>query len=453
MKISRSTAPALRPVQAVAGALGALWAAVIGLVIVAIPVFIAQSASTDSGAGWSSALKGGSAAWLVANDVPIRLGDVTYSLLPWGLLVIPVVLLVLAGRWAAHVAHAQSRGERAVVIGAAVIIYALAGLVASRLCASDTVGASALRASLTTGVVALLAFGWGVLRVRISARRASLSPARLLTLRAGGLAIMILIAVSAVLLLVALLSGFSTAVDMQKALAAGPVGGFVLMLLGLGYLPMMLTWTIAYTAGTAVTIGAGSVVSPFVTSAVPTELPPFPLLSALPSGSSTAQWFLPLLVVAAGVLVGLWISRRIVLPARGRAGVAAGASAIAAIAVLLAALISTGAVGVDRLRHLGPAPVLTAIAVLVLLGIGSIPTALAFGRRPLLEATEVEVSDAAVDATEMYVAETEVPVTPEPVATASSVLDASSTQIIPLPTMSQTPTFNQTPRNSESTDE
>ncbi len=443
MKIPRPTAAPVRPTFLITGVLGALWAAVISLVIVSIPVYATQVSSAAASGGWLSTLRAGSAAWLVANDVPIRLGGVWYSLLPWGLLVIPVVLLVLAGRWAAHVSHAQTQSERGVVIASAVIVYAVLGFLASRISAGDAVATSSMRATITTAVVALLAFGWGVLRVRIAARRDALPPTRRVMVRAGGLAIIVLIAVSSVLFLVALILGYSTATDMQTALNAGPVGGLVLLLLGIGYLPMMLTWTLSYAAGSAVTIGAGAVASPFVPSSVPTELPPFPLLAALPSGSSTAQWFLPVLIVGAGVLVGIWIARRIVLPALQRAGVAAGAAGFAAIAVLVAALMSHGSVGVERLRDLGPAPLLTAALVFALLCIGSIPVTLAFGRRPLIERIIVDEPEAivvteAVDAPAVI----ELPVAvaaEEPAMTPSSVLDQSNTQVIILPTMTENP--------------
>jgi hypothetical protein len=188
------------------------------------------------------------------------------------------------------------------------------------------------------------------------------------------------------------------------------------------------------------------VVSPFVPSSVPTELPPFPLLAALPSGSSTAQWFLPVLIVGAGVLVGIWIARRIVLPALQRAGVAAGAAGIAAIAALIAALMSHGSVGVERLRDLGPAPVLTAALVFALLCIGSIPVTLAFGRRPLIERIIVDEPEVAVAAVAIAEADEtpviELPATlavDEPAMTPSSVLDQSNTQVIILPTMTENP--------------
>ena len=446
MKIPRPAMPAVRPAHLVAGVLGALWAALIGVVIVSVPVFLAQVTSASSSAGWGSTFRSGSAAWLVANDVPIRIGTVGYSLLPWGLLVIPVLLLASAGRWAAHVSHAHSRGERSVVIASAVISYALLGVLAARLCGTDTVSVSAWRALITTGAVAFLAFGWGVLRTRIAERRDALSPTRTVIWRAGGLAIVVLIAVSSVLFLIALIIGFPTAVEMQTALNAGPIGGLVLLLIGIGYVPMMLTWTLAYTAGSAVTIGTGSVISPFVPNSVPTELPPFPLLAALPSGSSAAQWLLPMLIVAAGVLVGFWISRRIVLPALQRLGVAAGASGIAALAVLLAAMMSNGSVGVERLRDLGPPPLLSAVLVFLLLCVGSGPVTLAFGRRPLRDIERMEpIVEEIVESApaQQAVSEPEVVArsvalqSDESVMIASSVLDQSSTQIIPLPVTSE----------------
>ena len=439
MKIRRPTVPTVRPTYVISGALGALWAAVIGLIVVALPVYLTQVTSS-SASGWGATLRTGSAAWLVAHDVPIRLGTVWYSLLPWGLLIIPVTLLVLAGRWAAHVSHARTRGERGIVIASAVVVYAVLGLVASLLCSDSTVSVGAVRACLTTAVVAVLAFGWGVLRANIAARRAALSATWQVIVRAAGLAVIVLIAITSVILLVALIIGFQVAVDMQTALNSGPVGGLVLLLLGIGYLPMMLTWTLAYSAGSAVTIGAGSVISPFVPNSVPTELPPFPLLAALPTGSSTAQWFLPVLIVAAGVLVGIWLSRRIVLPALRRAGVAAASSALASVVVLVATVMSHGSVGAERLRDLGPAPWLTMALVFALLCVGSIPVVLAFGRRPLIETIIIDESAESRQVPELP-AVIEPPVAErieESSITPSSVLDQSSTQVIVLPKISET---------------
>ena len=57
MKIPRPTAAALRPAHLVSGALGALWAALIGVVIVAIPVFLTQVASASASTVWVSTLR------------------------------------------------------------------------------------------------------------------------------------------------------------------------------------------------------------------------------------------------------------------------------------------------------------------------------------------------------------------------------------------------------------
>lgn len=436
MKISRPTAPSVRPTYLITGALGALWAALIGVVIAALPIYLTQVTSSSS-SNWGSTLRSGAALWLVGHDVPIRLGSVEYSLLPWGLLIIPVTLLVLAGRWAAHVSHARTRGERVIVIASAVVVYAALGLLASVLCSDGAVSVGAVSACLTTALVAVLAFGWGVARSEIAARRETLSATWQVIVRAASVAVIVLIALTSVILLIALISGFQVAVDMQQALNAGPVGGLVLLLLGIGYLPMMLTWTLAYSAGSAVTIGAGSVISPFVPNSVPTELPPFPLLAALPTGSSTAQWFLPVLIVAAGVLVGLWLSRRIVLPALRRAGAAAASCALASAVVLLATVMSHGSVGAERLRELGPAPWLTTALVFALLCVGSIPVVLAFGRRPIRvmgdSAPPSENSEQPV-VIDLPVAEH----VDETVNTPSSVLDQSATQVIVLPKNSET---------------
>ncbi len=75
------------------GPIAAVWAAAIGLAIAVLPVLVVWMATPDSGLTSVESLHVAGLLWAVAHGAPVVVGAVTYSLLPWGLAVIPVVLL------------------------------------------------------------------------------------------------------------------------------------------------------------------------------------------------------------------------------------------------------------------------------------------------------------------------------------------------------------------------
>ena len=186
---------------------------------------------------------------------------------------------------------------------------------------------------------------------------------------AAGAAVLGLLAAGLLLVLVSLGVHAGRIGDLTGALDPGLVGGVVLVLGCVLLLPNAAVWAGAYAAGPGFAVGTGTGVSPF--DAVLGPVPAFPLLAALPQDGSPppAVRAVLLLPVLAGVLAGgCWSGRcrrsgpgrrrgRHAAPdaARRRLGLAAGA--VAAVALALLAALAGGRLGGGYLAAVGPSPV------------------------------------------------------------------------------------------------
>ena len=141
---------------------------------------------------------------------------------------------------------------------------------------------------------------------------------------------------------------------------------------------MGAVWGAAYVMGAGVVIGPSITVSPFVAVTAPTQLPPFPLLAALPQEASPLAWALPLAGVVAGVLAGIVIARRARRESRlVRLALATGAAVVAGALLALASYLAAGSLGELRLAYLGPLPTTVGILGAVLVVLGAAPSAAA----------------------------------------------------------------------------
>jgi hypothetical protein len=168
--------------------------------------------------------------------------------------------------------------------------------------------------------------------------------------------------------------------ELSTSLGADPVGGFVLVLGELAYLPNLVLWAASWVLGAGFSLGDGSVVSPMLTHLG--LLPAVPVLGAIPGQSSgrwvTVAWLL--VGVSAGV-VAAWTA---VAPRRrarfdetsligGLAGVVAG------VAVTVVAVASRGNLGIGRLVGIGPRPFELFVMSCSLLGISGMAGGLVIG--------------------------------------------------------------------------
>jgi hypothetical protein len=90
--------------------------------------------------------------------------------------------------------------------------------------------------------------------------------------------------------------------SLDTALAPGLVGGALLLLAQLAYLPNAIAWAICYSLGPGFAFGTGTVVAPTGLALGP--LPEFPLLSALPAGAGAVPGWVSVAVLAMPYLAG-----------------------------------------------------------------------------------------------------------------------------------------------------
>ena len=357
------------------GPIGALWAAGLGLALLVVPILVLWIASSDGTTDWLEPLRTAGLTWVAGHDVALRVGRATYSLLPWGSLLVWLAILAGAGSWAARSARVASLRDTAWLTLSAASCYALVLAWVSSLTVEPGARTAPTRAFGVGLFVAFIGFGWGALRgsglLPVMKRR---MPTDLRTMLAAALAgALALFGFGAIAAAVSLGMAFDRAVAIQHYLDAGVAGGFALLLLGVGYAPVAAMWSVSYVVGAGISIGPGATLSPFGTAPAEIALPPFPLVAGLPQVVGPSAWALPALGVAAGIVIGLVVGRRGPRSALSRLGIAVGASCIAAIWLAIAARMSFGSLGDVRLVGIGPRSESVALLSGGLLLLGAIP--------------------------------------------------------------------------------
>ncbi|MEO3828430.1 DUF6350 family protein [Actinomadura sp. B10D3] len=365
-------APAARPLY-VTGLVAALWCIGIGLAVLTTITLIGWIAApkTALGHGMAGVFRTAVNFWLVSHHAGFSYGQGRFGLLPLGVLVLPGVLLHRGGGWMIRVVGLQRR-QRIAVVHVAVALAApyagLAGLLALA-ASSETVRPSAWQAFVGCFLVAAVAGGLGAARAVVAAEargegrvRSGLGallkllperPRSLVIGVAGALSV--LLASGAILVGASLALHLSDAADLYDMLAPGVVGGVLLLLVELAFLPNAAIWGMAYAVGPGFSVGAGTSVSP--TGVFLDAVPAFPPLAALPQpGPAPAISLLALAApFVAGAVGGVLTIRSLPSPVSEGAplwGFVSGALT-GAVAALLSAL-SGGPLGGGRMATVGP---------------------------------------------------------------------------------------------------
>lgn len=357
-----------------------LWAAGIGLLLAVSPMLILWLGSTGSETeiGWVQALRWGGLLWLVANGAAVSIAGITLTLLPWGLVLVPLVLLSAGTAWA--VRRSEAREPLAVLwaIAPGVVLYTLITAGIDVLVSEPVARVDLLDAVLGGLVVALLGASWGGIRASGLMDRLPIPVTVRAGARAAAVAAFVVIGIGAIAAAVSLVVGIDDAITMGRSLSAGAGGGVGLLVLGLAYVPVMVTWGAAYVLGAGVTLGGDVMLSPFLATTTPADLPAFPLLATLPQQPPPMAWLLPVSGILAGVLGGALIARTCRAEARlVRLAVAAAAAVGAGLLLAVLAWLSLGSLGTNALVDLGPDPMIVGVLGVVLVSIGAVPAAVA----------------------------------------------------------------------------
>ena len=99
---------------------------------------------------------------------------------------------------------------------------------------------------------------------------------------------LIMLGVGGLVFTISLLLHFQTAKNLSIVLQSGIIGGFLLLLLQLAYLPNIFIATLSYIFGAGIFLGSGTNISPLNFSLK--EIPAIPVLAALPNG--TVSWLI-----------------------------------------------------------------------------------------------------------------------------------------------------------------
>jgi hypothetical protein len=382
-EVAEVRAPALPwPLAVVLAAVGA---AAAGWIIVAAPVVVASL--TGPPRAITSGLKLGTELWLLGHGAGAVIGATTITLMPLGLTALLILILSgLAGVAArqAVLAHesddlpfdVRQRLLPRLVLSFTGTYVLTVGSVAFLSSTPTQVAKALLGAAILGGLSSLVSVarvvGWDAMRTwPLWAKRVPM---------AAGAGVATVVLGGSLALMAALYQGRGRITELSTSLGADPVGGFVLVLGELAYLPNLVLWGASWVLGAGFSLGDGTVISPTVTQLG--LLPAVPVFGAVPAESS-GRWVLVawlLVGVAAGV-VAAWTA---VAPRRrarfdetslvgGLAGVVAG------LAVTLVAIVSRGNLGLGRLVGIGPRPFELFVMSCSLLGISGMAGGLVIG--------------------------------------------------------------------------
>ena len=360
--------PSARPSRplVITGAIAACAAAGSGLVCITLLVLAGWIAAPHAGVGLPGVLRTAADLWLVGHHVGFalhgtgRIGDGRIGILPLGLVLLPGALLWIAGRWVVR----RGQVARLADVGYAALALAVPyGLVAGALALAgqSTLATPSLLQAVVSGfLIALLAGGLGGARALAPWRRLiELLPPRARAVFLGSVGTLtVLTGAGAILAGASLAARMGDFRSVDVALAPGLVGGGLLLLAQLAYIPNAIVWSVCYTLGPGFAFGTGTVIAPTGSALGP--LPMLPMLAALPSGAhSTATGWVSLLMLSvpylAGAFGGLLTARAAPIPAVELAplwGFACGVATGCALGLLAA--FAGGPLGSGRLTAVGP---------------------------------------------------------------------------------------------------
>ena len=120
----------------------------------------------------------------------------------------------------------------------------------------------------------------------------------------GSRALALLLGISSIILGISIFTHLSTVKNLTTVLEPGILGGLLLLLLNILYIPNAVVATLGYFSGAGFAVGSGTMIAPWRFDL--NSIPAFPLLGALPTGKSLFALFGIVLVILTGALLASW---------------------------------------------------------------------------------------------------------------------------------------------------
>ena len=336
-------------------AIAAAWCIVMGLVIIVVPVLLGWAFSSGPAAAFAEALRSTGHIWMAAHHVPVILAGVNVSVLPLGLLVLPVTLLYLAGRWAARAATPTSAADALVFALSTAGAYALFNVIVNAWVSTSSVSSAWWKVLITTGLLGFVTVGMAIAREQKLSLGERVDPRVQLIAKAASIGVVAILALSSLLAAVALGFHLDEVSDSFTLLGTGVVGGLLLTIISLLYLPNIAVWSASFALGPGFLMGTGTQVAASTTQTG--ALPVFPLVPAIPANGTPPLAAAAVLVIplVAAMVMGWFVARRTAQDsAEASAGWGAVAGVVAGVALAILAGISGGSLGGGRLSQVGP---------------------------------------------------------------------------------------------------
>ena len=370
----------------IAGAIAAGVAVVIGYIFTLGFIMAAWLFAAHGSESTLQVLRAAGIAWQVLHLVPIVIGTTTIGVLPWGFLVVPVLIIWKSTNWALK----SSRPKTAIEFFRVAISISIAYSVCTVL-----VGLISSTSDLQTGTLSslyhslLVAFSVTTICILTYAPSRTILTDRLPRIFVDGIrpaliAFGLLFLAGSLLTSVSLILNWAQLRAVTTLMAPGFIDGFFMTLLGIGYLPTVNVWAMSYLLGSGIVLGGG-VVTP--ENASPGAIPAFPLLSILPSESMALAAYLVLIPILIGVIIYFLLPREMwsaqgdslatVLSfiVRWRELVTLLVSiSLLSLLVWIAASISSGSLGTGYLKFIGPVPSQMAFAAISVCGTSALLT-------------------------------------------------------------------------------
>ena len=366
----------------VASVLATLGAITLGLVTTFALVMAVWLFAAHGNESTTQVLRACGISWLGIQLVPVVIGGNVLGLLPWGFIVIPIVFLWKSTHWAIKSSEPETARDFWMISGNITVVYSLLGGLIALISDTNDLHVIFWRAIVHCAVVSFCVTVACIVTYAPS-RSILIDPLpRVIVdgLRPGALAAAFLVFVGALGSTVALVIHFTEVRSVATLMAPSFLDGLFLALLGIGYLPTAALWSMSYFIGSGFALGASAAVS--ASSATPGRLPAFPLLASIPSEVLPYGQLVIIVPIMAGIAMYLSLPRlqwraqeKRFIPSLGHmisgyeVVVTLIADAVLALIVFLLCAASSGSLGTDQLKFVGPHPMTVATAAFTICGI------------------------------------------------------------------------------------
>ena len=370
----------------IAGAIAAGVAVVIGYILTLGFIMAAWLFAAHGSESTVQVLRAAGIAWQVMHLVPLVIGTTTIGVLPWGFLVVPVLILWKATQWALKSSQPKTAIDFIrIAISISLIFSGLAGLI-GLICSTNDLYTGITSSILHTLFVALAVTSVCIITYAPSRTILTDAMPKLIVdgIRPAVISFGLLFIAGSLLTSVALILNWAQVRAVTTLMAPGFIDGFFMTLLGIGYLPTVNVWAMSYLLGPGIMLGGG-VVTP--ENASPGALPAFPLLSILPSESAALAAYFVLVPILIGIAIYFLIPRErwsaqgdsiaiaLSFVVRWREVVTLLVSVgLLSLFVWIAAAASSGSLGIGYLKFVGPVPTEVAAAAIAVCGLSALLT-------------------------------------------------------------------------------